>query len=72
MMPGGRRYGFSIGTGYPGEIWVEKMRENSRKMSNFARIWSRKIARSWESKNSKQIDSSGLDYDAQSDQKLVK
>ena len=30
-MPGGRRYGFSIGTGYPGESWVEKMRETRGK-----------------------------------------
>ena len=30
MMPGGRRYGFSIGNGYPGE----KLAENGR------RVWS--------------------------------
>ena len=28
---------------YPEEIGIEKMRENSRKMTNLARMWSRKI-----------------------------
>ena len=38
---------------YPEEIGIEKLHENIRKMKIFARIWFRKIARSWESKNSK-------------------
>ena len=56
--------GLVYGMAIPEAIWIEIMLEKSRKKSNFAWNWSRKIARNWESKNSKQIDYSGLDYDA--------
>ena len=43
MIPEGLRYGFSIGTGYPDEKLPGKLGQKSRKMTDFARMWSRKI-----------------------------
>ena len=43
MIPEGLRYGFSIGIGYTEEKLSEKLGQKSRKMTDFARMWSRKI-----------------------------
>ena len=39
----GPRYRFSIGTGYTEEKLPGKLSQKSRKTSDFARMWSRKI-----------------------------
>ena len=44
MIPEGLRYGFSIGIGYTEEKLVEKLGKKSGKMTDFSRMWSRKIA----------------------------
>ena len=39
----GPRYRFCIGTGYTEEKWPGKLGQKWKKMSDFARMWSRKI-----------------------------